>query len=69
MARKRFEELMITEAYKCPRCKTRFHLIYADWVRMAKQGLSIHCPRCLKVVVRGKELLSEYKEMPRKSKR
>jgi len=58
MRRKKiYENLIITEKFKCKTCRTRFHLIQADYERMAKQALSVLCPRCRRVVVKGREMM------------
>ena len=49
-------DLIITEEFECKTCGTRFHLNWKDFVRMGKQELSVSCPRCRHVVMKGKEV-------------
>ena len=52
----RLLDLVISEELKCKTCGTRFHLSWKDFERMGKQELSILCPRCGHVVMKGKEV-------------
>jgi len=56
MKEKIWEEMIITKQFKCKTCGTRFHLLHVDYERMAKQRLSVFCPRCRRVVVKGKDM-------------
>ena len=61
MRKSKITDLVITEEFKCKICGTRFHLLLTDYNRMAKQSLSVLCPRCKHVVKKGRDMYAEYK--------